>query len=101
MKKLAFWALSIFLILSLVSCGSKKPAEDTTEPETSSENTETQEAGEDTPTPTPKAKDTDKPEATATPKPTAAPTKAGYVFAGWKGYQGTARNMTEKLYPAN
>lgn len=33
MKKLAFWALSIFLILSLVSCGSKKPAEDTTEPE--------------------------------------------------------------------
>ena len=33
MKKLAFWALSVFLILSLVSCGSKKPAEDTTEPE--------------------------------------------------------------------
>ena len=33
MKKLAFWALSIFLILSLVSCGSKKPAEETTEPE--------------------------------------------------------------------
>ena len=33
MKKLAFFALSVFLILSLISCGSKKPAEDTTEPE--------------------------------------------------------------------
>ena len=33
MKKLAFWALSVFLILSFVSCGSKKPAEETTEPE--------------------------------------------------------------------
>ena len=32
MKKLAFFALSVFLILSLISCGSKKPAEDTTEP---------------------------------------------------------------------
>lgn len=33
MKKLAFWALSVFLILSLISCGSKKGAEDTAEPE--------------------------------------------------------------------
>ena len=33
MKKLAFWALSVFLILSLVSCGSKKGAEDTSEAE--------------------------------------------------------------------
>lgn len=33
MKKIAFWALSVFLILSFVSCGSKKGAEDTTEPE--------------------------------------------------------------------
>ena len=33
MKKLAFWALSVFLILSFVSCGSKKGSEDTTEPE--------------------------------------------------------------------
>ncbi len=32
MKKLAFFALSLFVILSLISCGSKKPAEDTTEP---------------------------------------------------------------------
>ena len=32
MKKLAFFALSVFLILSFISCGSKKPAEDTTEP---------------------------------------------------------------------
>ncbi len=33
MKKLAFWALSVFLILSLISCGSKKGAEETAEPE--------------------------------------------------------------------
>ena len=33
MKKLAFWALSVFLILSLISCGSKKPAEEVAEPE--------------------------------------------------------------------
>ncbi len=33
MKKLAFWALSVFLILSLISCGSKKGAENTAEPE--------------------------------------------------------------------
>ena len=33
MKKLAFWALSVFLILSLISCGSKKGAEDTANPE--------------------------------------------------------------------
>lgn len=33
MKKLAFWALSVFLILSLISCGSKKKPEDTAEPE--------------------------------------------------------------------
>ena len=33
MKKLAFWALSVFLILSLISCGSKKSAEGTAEPE--------------------------------------------------------------------
>ena len=32
MKKLAFFALSVFLILSFVSCGSKKGAENTTEP---------------------------------------------------------------------
>ena len=33
MKKLAFWALSIFLILLFVSCGSKKSSEVTTNPE--------------------------------------------------------------------
>ncbi|MCR4900541.1 MAG: hypothetical protein K5907_06980 [Treponema sp.] len=32
MKKLAIFSLSVFLILSMMSCGSKKPAEDTTEP---------------------------------------------------------------------
>lgn len=32
MKKLAFWLLSVFLILSLISCGSKKKTEDTAEP---------------------------------------------------------------------
>ena len=33
MKKLAFFALSVFLILSFTSCGSKKAAEDTPAPE--------------------------------------------------------------------
>ena len=53
MKKLAFWALSVFLILSLISCGSKKGAEDTANPEppaveeTTGEST-TEQAVEDT-----------------------------------------------------
>ena len=33
MKKLAFYALSVFLMLSFISCGSKKGAEDTPAPE--------------------------------------------------------------------
>jgi hypothetical protein len=70
------------LLVANLSSGETVPSsEDTTEPETSSENTETQEAGEDTPTPTPKAKDTDKPEATATPKPKATTAPKGKATA--------------------
>ena len=46
-------------------------SEDTSEPETSPEDTETQGDADNTPTPTPTEKETDKPEATATPKPKA------------------------------
>lgn len=46
-------------------------SEETSEPETSPEDTETQGDADNTPTPTPKEKETDKPEATATPKPKA------------------------------
>lgn len=43
MKKLAFFALSVFLILSFVSCGSKKGSEDTETPEAPETTVETTE----------------------------------------------------------
>ena len=51
MKKLAFWALSVFLILSLISCGSKKPAEETAEPEPPAVEETVEETIEETVTP--------------------------------------------------
>ena len=63
------------LLVANLSSGETVPSsEDTTEPETSPEDAETQGDADNTPTPTPKTKETDKSEATATPNPKATNT---------------------------
>ena len=60
------------LIISNLSIGDTTPSsEESSEPETSSEETQTQGATDNTPTPAPTGKETEKKEATPTPKPKA------------------------------
>ena len=63
--------ISALIASNKITVETTPSSEDTSEPETSPEDTETQGDADNTPTPTPTEKETDKPEATATPKPKA------------------------------
>ena len=71
--------ISALVASNVITIETTPSSEDTSEPETSPEDTETQGDADNTPTPTPADKETDKSEATPTPKPkatTAPKTKA-------------------------
>ena len=70
------------LIISNLSIGDTTPSsEESSEPETSSEETQTQGATDNTPTPAPTDKETEKKEATPTPKPKATTAPKGRATA--------------------